>query len=36
MKTQAAIVDLAGVFDPGKVQGEGFLYRGLGRGFDKE
>jgi nucleotide sugar dehydrogenase len=36
MKTQAAIVDLAGIFQPGQVQGEGFLYRGLGRGFDKE
>jgi UDP-N-acetyl-D-mannosaminuronic acid dehydrogenase len=36
MKTPAAIVDLAGVFESKRVRGEGFLYRGLGRGFDKE
>jgi nucleotide sugar dehydrogenase len=32
MKTQAAIVDLAGLFEPGMVESEGFIYRGLGRG----
>ncbi len=36
MKLPAAIVDLAGILDAGRVRGEGFLYRGLGRGFDKE
>jgi nucleotide sugar dehydrogenase len=36
MKTPAAIVDLVGVFAPERVKGEGFLYRGLGRGFEKE
>lgn len=28
----AAIVDLEGAMDPGKVEREGFIYRGLGRG----
>jgi UDP-N-acetyl-D-mannosaminuronate dehydrogenase len=32
MKMPAAIVDLEGVFDPEKVEKEGFVYRGLGRG----
>jgi UDP-N-acetyl-D-mannosaminuronate dehydrogenase len=36
MKTQAAIVDLAGVFEPGIVESEGFIYRGLGRGAEKK
>ncbi|MGD0450589.1 MAG: UDP binding domain-containing protein [Candidatus Bathyarchaeia archaeon] len=33
-KTPAVIVDLAGVFEPKKVEAEGFIYRGLGRGTD--
>jgi nucleotide sugar dehydrogenase len=33
-KTPAVIVDLAGVFEPKKVETEGFIYRGLGRGTD--
>ncbi len=33
-KTPAVIVDLAGVFEPKKVETEGFIYRGLGRGID--
>jgi nucleotide sugar dehydrogenase len=32
MKMPAAVVDLEGVFDPEKVEKEGFVYRGLGRG----
>jgi UDP-N-acetyl-D-mannosaminuronate dehydrogenase len=36
MKTPAAVVDLAGVFEPERVESEGFIYRGLGRGFEKE
>lgn len=32
MKVPAAIVDLEGVFDAGKVEKEGLIYRGLGRG----
>ncbi len=36
MKMPAAIVDLAGVFEPEKVEKEGFLYRGLGRGVWKK
>jgi len=36
MKMPAAIVDLAGLFEPQRVESEGFIYRGLGRGFDKE
>ena len=36
MKTQAAIVDLAGLFEPGMVESEGFIYRGLGRGVEKK
>jgi nucleotide sugar dehydrogenase len=32
MKMPAAIVDLEGVFEPEKVEKEGFVYRGLGRG----
>jgi UDP-N-acetyl-D-mannosaminuronate dehydrogenase len=32
MRKPAAIVDLEGVMDPGKVEREGFIYRGLGRG----
>ncbi len=35
MKTPAAIVDLIGIFEPKKVEAEGFIYCGLGRGTDK-
>ena len=31
-KTPSVIVDLAGAFEPQKVEREGFIYRGLGRG----
>lgn len=33
MKTPAAIIDLEGIVDIGKVEKEGFIYRGLGRGI---
>ncbi|TRO42473.1 hypothetical protein E2P42_03045 [Candidatus Bathyarchaeota archaeon] len=36
MKTQAAIVDLVGLFESGIVENEGFIYRGLGRGTVKK
>jgi nucleotide sugar dehydrogenase len=36
MKTPAAIVDLAGLFESQRVESEGFIYRGLGRGIDKD
>jgi nucleotide sugar dehydrogenase len=36
MKAQAAIVDLAGLFESAAVESEGFIYRGLGRGFEKK
>lgn len=32
MKTPAAIIDLVGAIEPDKAEGEGFTYRGLGRG----
>jgi nucleotide sugar dehydrogenase len=32
MKVPAAIVDLEGILEPDKVEKEGFIYRGLGRG----
>jgi nucleotide sugar dehydrogenase len=35
MKMPAAIVDLEGIFEPDKVEKEGFVYRGLGRGVWK-
>jgi UDP-N-acetyl-D-mannosaminuronate dehydrogenase len=35
MKTPSAIVDLTGIYDPKKVEAEGFKYFGLGRGIDK-
>jgi UDP-N-acetyl-D-mannosaminuronic acid dehydrogenase len=35
MKTPSVIVDLIGIFEPKKVEAEGFIYRGLGRGTDK-
>jgi hypothetical protein len=31
-ETPSVIVDLAGAFEPGAVEAEGFIYRGLGRG----
>ncbi len=34
-KTPSVLVDLAGAFEPKKVETEGFLYRGLGRGTDR-
>ena len=36
MKSPAALVDLAGVTEPAKVEHEGFTYRGLGRGAWKK
>ena len=36
MKSPAALVDLAGIVDPSKLENEGFIYRGLGRGIDKK
>jgi len=36
MKTPAAIVDLTGMIEPQKVEKEGFIYRGLGRGMEKK
>lgn len=36
MKTPAAIVDLTGLLEPLKVEKEGFIYRGLGRGAGKK
>ncbi|MDR2720002.1 MAG: hypothetical protein LBC03_04270 [Nitrososphaerota archaeon] len=35
MKSPAMLVDLIGITDPEKVQAEGFIYRGIGRGVDK-
>lgn len=35
MKNPAVLVDLIGVAEPEKVQAEGFIYRGIGRGLDK-
>jgi UDP-N-acetyl-D-mannosaminuronic acid dehydrogenase len=36
MKSPAALVDLAGAVEPGKVEEAGFVYRGLGRGVWKK
>lgn len=36
MKMPAAMVDLAGIFEPEKVERKGFTYRGLGRGVGKK
>jgi UDP-N-acetyl-D-mannosaminuronic acid dehydrogenase len=36
MKSPSVIVDLIGIFEPEKVEAEGFIYRGLGRGTDKK
>jgi UDP-N-acetyl-D-mannosaminuronic acid dehydrogenase len=35
MKNPSVIVDLIGIFEPKKVEAEGFIYCGLGRGTDK-
>jgi nucleotide sugar dehydrogenase len=35
MKSPAVLVDLVGIAEPEKVQTEGFIYRGIGRGMDK-
>ncbi len=35
MKSPAVLVDLVGVAEPKKVEAEGFIYRGIGRGIDK-
>ncbi|XHH08185.1 MAG: UDP binding domain-containing protein [Candidatus Bathyarchaeia archaeon] len=35
MKEPAVLVDLIGIAEPEKVQTEGFIYRGIGRGIDK-
>jgi nucleotide sugar dehydrogenase len=35
MKSPAAIVDLVGVVEPEKVEAEGFIFRGLGKGLRK-
>jgi UDPglucose 6-dehydrogenase len=36
MKMPAAIVDLTGMIEPPKVEKEGFIYRGLGRGAGRK
>lgn len=36
MKMPAAVVDFEGIIDPDKVEKEGFIYRGLGRGAWKK
>jgi UDP-N-acetyl-D-mannosaminuronic acid dehydrogenase len=36
MKTPSGIVDLVGLFEPERVKSEGFLYRGLGRGVERQ
>ncbi|MDR2203375.1 MAG: hypothetical protein LBE76_03575 [Nitrososphaerota archaeon] len=35
MKSPAILVDLVGIAEPEKIQAEGFIYRGIGRGIDK-
>jgi len=35
MKSPAVLVDLIGIAEPEKIQAEGFIYRGIGRGMDK-
>ncbi|MCL2643037.1 MAG: 3-hydroxyacyl-CoA dehydrogenase NAD-binding domain-containing protein [Candidatus Bathyarchaeota archaeon] len=35
MKKPAVLVDLIGITEPEKIQAEGFIYRGIGRGMDK-
>ena len=34
-KTPSVLIDLAGAFEPKKVETEGFIYRGLGRGTEQ-
>jgi UDP-N-acetyl-D-mannosaminuronate dehydrogenase len=36
MKMPAAIIDLTGTIELQKVEKEGFIYRGLGRGVEKK
>lgn len=36
MKSPAALIDLAGIVEPNKVEDAGFTYRGLGRGVGKK
>lgn len=36
MKSPAGLVDLVGLLEPEKVESEGFLYRGLGRGIERK
>jgi hypothetical protein len=36
VKMPAAIIDLEGVAEPGKIEKEGFTYRGIGRGVWKK
>jgi UDPglucose 6-dehydrogenase len=36
MKSPAVLVDLVGLAEPEKIETEGFIYCGLGRGFDKQ
>ncbi len=36
MKSPSVIVDLMGKFEPAKVETEGFIYAGLGRGIEKK
>jgi UDP-N-acetyl-D-mannosaminuronate dehydrogenase len=36
MRSCAIVVDLVGVFEPEKVESEGFIYCGFGRGFEKQ
>jgi UDPglucose 6-dehydrogenase len=35
MKKPAVLVDLIGITEPEKIQAEGFIYQGIGRGVDK-
>lgn len=36
MKSPSVIVDLTGIFEPEKIEAEGFIYRGLGRGTENQ
>jgi nucleotide sugar dehydrogenase len=35
MRKPAVLIDLIGITEPEKIQAEGFIYRGIGRGMDK-
>jgi UDP-N-acetyl-D-mannosaminuronic acid dehydrogenase len=35
MKKPAILIDLIGIIEPEKIQAEGFIYQGIGRGVDK-